>query len=73
MGIGRGLRELQLRPLQLADLRLRTKAERFAVTFARTARRGKHAAARQNHSPATDADATEALKQSADSSLDSAT
>ena len=35
VGIRRGIRRIQLRPLQLADLRVRAEAERVAVAFAR--------------------------------------
>ena len=60
MGTGRGLRRVQLRPIQLADLRIRAEAKRGAVSFAGFERAPwRYAAAWSYATAATDAEADE--------------
>ena len=71
MGLRRGLGEVQLRAIQLADLRLRAEAERIAVSFARIEHATEPDAAARPSDANTEAN-KEAIKQNGNSSLDSA-
>ena len=74
VGVRRRLRDVQLRTIQLADLRLRAETERGAVALTRLERPARcDAAAGSNEPAATHAEARRrSPKQNGNSSLDSA-